>query len=1356
MRKINFLLTLFALFMGGVNYVNAQETPENNGVYYLYNQSSGLFLTRGNNWGTQAVARPVGLPWKVTLSDGKYKLQMYDLTVAGSNSGFGDNAFTDNGNPLQFTPDGNASNGFTLQNGSNYITCPATADVVTLSSTSSAWQFLTQEQYNTVLAARATAQDNAIATAKGIVIPAGKTLNDVVSDVNNWASTLTNDGTPSTNSSWSVSGVPSRGGTQNWGNYGGEIYQGGGTYNKTISGLKPGIYKVSVRGMKRVGSNANCYNMGQAGYPVSDAFLDANGFIIPIKAWSENCVNNGNPDNTGQFLTIVNNGGYTTEGFVKVGDDGNLVLKASSEAYWGGSWFLFNGISYTFYNNEVSDDDATTILSQANTLAEDDMQASIKSELINAKNTFDGARTIANYNTLSTAITNANTSKNAYANAKAYLDEAATILAGTNVYTTSAYNTYYAEPKAKYEAGTLTTDEANALVKTSTGWHSVNTIDDILLSAWTIGGEQCENYDKALYINTWSVEGVTDGSNFLTPFFEYWIDDAKSLGANTIQATITGLKPSTTYSFTIRARVRQTNSKTKISNGITMKVGEGNAIDISAGTIFGTGPFFIGNFSAVGETDAEGKLTCTITVAENSNISWLSFYNAKYTEGEDLSAYIADYEFALNTATTRRDDAAFAAVTGKERADLIEAISTYGTVDNTSKTALITAKEALENASNTFVAAAAVYNAFAELNKNVAATLGVDLPTITNSTVAADLDIESYIVAEYNAAKTYAKSYTLGAWTNAPGTNKGESWDGTTGNNADTYFDEYDKANRAMTQTVTLPVGNYALIAKGRASENGLLTLTVGEETVTFPHKSSTGRGIATDGTATFDPAATYANSNNGRGWEYRVLTFTSDGETPTTLTFNWITANKNWCGLDDIELLYNPTALDYSALQTAFDNVELPNFGFEKDEYAPYTNAENLKLISTVEGILANQDATSQNAINNYVTALQEIIWTANAEEVNAIAFGDLSKYETVDGKDYPYGWSKLNDNSRIMGGSEGTDNAGLAASSTGKAMLLKYNASYGETTGYTLPLKAGKIYKLTFKYCGWGNNPTTDIILTDPNGNPIALAPGFRPATNNGHSDAANWYDYTGYFTSTTAGDYVLTLKKVESGQQQIAWADMELKSASEIVFADGAVPTYAPGNYPKVKIERTLTADKWATAVYPFAVSGVEKIAVLNSYDAATGQLNFTSANSSTANEPFLMRSETGLNEISLTDVEVEAIKETPSVVASELHFIGSYAKVDITNAEKNYVLSENTIYPVGENAATINPYRAYFQVDQEGEARALTLFIDGEVTGISELVKMSNEQQGQVYDLQGRKVEKTAKGLYIKNGKKVVVK
>ena len=363
------------------------------------------------------------------------------------------------------------------------------------------------------------------------------------------------------------------------------------------------------------------------------------------------------------------------------------------------SWCILGPVKLYEYTAADYMDDYRTKVAAAEALysvpMNSDVLAALQTAVVEESTLTTVDDVIAATNTLNGAITDANNSIKAYANAKAYLDEATKILAGTNVYTAEAYATYYTDPKAKYDAQTLTNAEANALVKTSIGWHSANTIDDILLSAWTIGGTQCKDFTTALYINTWSVEGNTDGSEFLAPFFEYWTGDDASLGANTIQAKVTGLKPNGTYSFTIRARVRQTNDKTKIAEGITMKVGDGTAVDISSGAQFNGGVFYIGNFSAMGQADSDGTLTATITVAANSNISWLSFYNAKYTEGEDLSAYIADYEFALaNVNKALADNTDYAAM----QTELKATATTYATVDNTDKAALIAAKEALEAA----------------------------------------------------------------------------------------------------------------------------------------------------------------------------------------------------------------------------------------------------------------------------------------------------------------------------------------------------------------------------------------------------------------------------------------------------------------------------------------------------------------------------------------------------------------------------------------------------------------------------------------------------------------------------------
>ena len=441
------------------------------------------------------------------------------------------------------------------------------------------------------------------------------------------------------------------------------------------------------------------------------------------------------------------------------------------------------------------------------------------------------------------------------------------------------------------------------------------------------------------------------------------------------------------------------------------------------------------------------------------------------------------------------------------------------------------------------------------------------------------------------------------------------------------------------------------------------------------------------------------------------------------------------------------PTTEDKTALADAITAAEAKTLGFENGEYAPYNNVEAIETLAAAKAV--NPETAIRATVVAATTALTGATWTANVGEVSAIYWQDYTSGDIAgDGYIHPLGWSNTGYNTRIYSDAAGNkgDNSGISAVND-LAIMMKYNTTYGETTGYTMPLKAATIYKITFKYCGWGNNPTTNIVLTDPSDNTISLAPGFRPASNDGNTNAEHWYNYTGYFVSTTAGNYVLAMNKVEGGQQQIGIGDIELVSASEIEFADGSVPTYAPGTYPSVKITRTLTADKWATAIYPFAVSGVDDIAVLDSYNKATGALGFTTAAASEANKPFLMRSTSGVTEINLSDVAVSAAAAT-DVTKSEASLKGVYASTNITNEAKNYVLSNNQIFSVGTAGATINPYRAYIQISQDQSARELKFVVDDEVlTGIGEI-----EASGSTLVKDGKYLEKGNIVIY-KYGKKV---
>ena len=83
-----------------------------------------------------------------------------------------------------------------------------------------------------------------------------------------------------------------------------------------------------------------------------------------------------------------------------------------------------------------------------------------------------------------------------------------------------------------------------------------------------------------------------------------------------------------------------------------------------------------------------------------------------------------------------------------------------------------------------------------------------------------------------------------------------------------------------------------------------------------------------------------------------------------------------------------------------------------------------------------------------------------------------------------------------------------------------------------------------------------------------------------------------------------------------------------------------------------------------------------------------------------------------------------------------------------------VSENEVAFRQYNGATIQGFRAYLPV--AGNVRIAGMrIVDGDVTRI-EGVSAEESHKVDVYDLSGRRVQRATKGLYIINGKKVIVK
>lgn len=167
-----------------------------------------------------------------------------------------------------------------------------------------------------------------------------------------------------------------------------------------------------------------------------------------------------------------------------------------------------------------------------------------------------------------------------------------------------------------------------------------------------------------------------------------------------------------------------------------------------------------------------------------------------------------------------------------------------------------------------------------------------------------------------------------------------------------------------------------------------------------------------------------------------------------------------------------------------------------------------------------------------------------------------------------------------------------------------------------------------------------------------------------------------------------------------------------------------------------------------ILPFEVTanelGASKVATYNNYNLDDKVVNFDTAESVAANTPFLTIEAKETKDLTFSNKDIVA---TTSELGTD--FVGVYTP---QGAEGKYGIDDNGLLHKGGKDATIAAFHAYLNVTDP----AAVAFDGSTVTAINGIAA-DKVADTAVYDLSGRRVNgKLNKGLYIMNGKKVVVK
>jgi hypothetical protein len=210
--------------------------------------------------------------------------------------------------------------------------------------------------------------------------------------------------------------------------------------------------------------------------------------------------------------------------------------------------------------------------------------------------------------------------------------------------------------------------------------------------------------------------------------------------------------------------------------------------------------------------------------------------------------------------------------------------------------------------------------------------------------------------------------------------------------------------------------------------------------------------------------------------------------------------------------------------------------------------------------------------------------------------------------------------------------------------------------------------------------------------------------------------------------------------------------------------------------VKVKRSIKANEWSTICLPFAMNTTQVKAAFGSdvaladfnnyeYDEAKDiiTVKFQDAFAIEANHPYIIRVSEDITEFTADGVDIDPV-ETPIInlgTNRKPHaIVGTYVANTTLEYGMLFLNGNKFWYSIGNTK--MKAFRAYFNFydllsdfEKNYESR-IAMSFESETTGIAEIENGKLPIEKSTYDLQGRKVLKPVKGMYIRNGRKEVAK
>ena len=308
----------------------------------------------------------------------------------------------------------------------------------------------------------------------------------------------------------------------------------------------------------------------------------------------------------------------------------------------------------------------------------------------------------------------------------------------------------------------------------------------------------------------------------------------------------------------------------------------------------------------------------------------------------------------------------------------------------------------------------------------------------------------------------------------------------------------------------------------------------------------------------------------------------------------------------------------------------------------------------------------------------------------------------------------------------------AATAGEDYGSEISTTTDGNHYETANATW--KAGNVTMVTSgKYRWWGNakdlrfysnTPKSSFTLSVPSGNVIVkvvLAGGNAFSVSSGTLTSGTW---VGAANSVT----------------------FEYNAASGSINVNKITVTYTDANqtFTPAKTYTTLTS------AYNLDFTNVEGLKAYIATTVSGDAVQMTQVNKVPAGTGLVLKATTPN-----TAVNVPVFDGTGADDVTANKMAGSATTTTAIAANGGYILSDGAFHPA--NAGTLAAGKAYLAI-AVSSAHELIMDFDeeGDVTGVTDVRSKMSDVRGDFYNLNGQKVQNPTKGLYIVNGKKVIIK